>query len=150
MCSFEITRQIKNVISSLLQCLWTSKLAVWGLRVGDLGFAPTKSHDLRDLGWGLRVCTHKVTWSFNHLVLWWQIKYVVFPLPRDQWSPNMTRWWFTVRDTHPASQVTWPHNYVVSRPTSTKLGKVMTYHDRLESIMSYDPLITWPTWGHDK
>ena len=30
----------------------------------------------------------------------------------------------------------------------TKLGKVVTHQDRLPTLMSYDSLITWPTWGH--
>ena len=30
----------------------------------------------------------------------------------------------------------------------TKLGKVVTYHERLPLFKSHDPLIAWPMWSH--
>ena len=34
------------------------------------------------------------------------------------------------------------------RPMDTKLGKIMTYYERLPFLKSHYPLITWPTWGN--
>ena len=34
------------------------------------------------------------------------------------------------------------------RPIGQKLGKVVTYCDRLPPLQSYDLLIAWPTCGH--
>ena len=33
------------------------------------------------------------------------------------------------------------------RPMGTKLGKMMTYYERLPFLKSHYCLITWPTWG---
>ena len=33
----------------------------------------------------------------------WKVKYFMFQLSLDQWSPNMARWWLTIRVSHP-----WP------------------------------------------
>ena len=30
----------------------------------------------------------------------WKIKYSMFRLALDQWSPNMARWWLTIRGSH--------------------------------------------------
>lgn len=59
--------------------------------------------------------THKITWSFNHVTYWGHRK-------------NYTRYISTC-----------------TRPMGSKLGNLVTYHERLLPINSNDSLITWPT-----
>ena len=33
-------------------------------------------------------------------------------------------------------------------PVKIKLGRVVTYYEKLPPLKSYDPLIMWPMWGH--
>lgn len=34
------------------------------------------------------------------------------------------------------------------KPIDNKLGKLVTYHERLPPVKSHDSSITWPMWGH--
>ena len=62
----------------------------------------------------------------------------------------------THKFTYPLNEVVmWGHEtnwicYISTcrRPLNTKLGKSLTYNERLPSLKSHDPLITWRTWGH--
>ena len=80
---------------------------------------------------------------------------ILSPQPQCLWLPKMTRWWFTVKGSHPQSHLTlWSHglarshekqNPLISTITiymTTKLGSVATYCKEVSSIKSQNPLIT--------
>ena len=62
--------------------------------------------------------THKVAWSFIHLVLLGHVR---------NWILYIS---------------------IYRRPMYTKLGKLLAYCEMLPHLKSHDPLIKWPTWDH--
>ena len=94
MWSCRIKWQTKIIIYPLTQCLWLSILAEWG--DAQLG-----------------VLFHKVTRSFDHMVLQGHIKYFSCCIITN------------------------------TRPMATKLGKEVTYYKKFQDIMSHNPLNTW-------
>ena len=77
------------------------------------------SHD-GDIQWGPP--TYKVAWSFNHVVLWGHLTYLMF------------------------------HIFNCTRPMATKNGKVRTYSERFLHLKPQDPLGTWDevAWQFEK
>lgn len=61
----------------------------------------------------LGVSFHKVTWSFDHAVLQGHVEYISFCIT------------------------------TTTTPMATKGGKLVTYHKKLQSIKSHNPLNMW-------
>ena len=102
----------------------------------------------------------------NPLHLWsrivmWQIKNIS-PLLECLWSPTLPGWWHTGRDSHPQIRMTSQWGDLVRsldklsafctcmQPMDTKLGKVLTSHEKISSLKPRDLLFTWSMWGHVK
>ena len=129
MWSCEIMWQIKN-ISLLPQSLWPPNLSGWWLTM--------TWHDT------LNACFCEVIW---------QIKITETLIAQCLWSPNLPGWWYTAMNSH---SVILSFSHVVfvmsrdklihlicicKRPISTKLGKVVAYHTRLQSLKSRDIML---------
>ena len=125
----KITWQAKTITSSLQQCLWPPNFSGWWLNLQEL--LPIKSWScglarsfdrLKPLylhrnyamtiklgrvvtSWGSP--THKVTWSFNHVVLQDHLsnQNILFPPLQSLWPPNLAVWWHTMRITYRQSHV---------------------------------------------
>ena len=95
-----------------------------------------------------------ITWSYK---ITWQTKVIISLPPQCPWPPNLERWQFTSMGSCPYSHMTlWSSGLVRSHgkldhyiftttvPMVTKLGKTVTYLDKLLLIKLHDPLITWP------
>ena len=86
----------------------------------------------------------------------WQIKSIVLPLSQSLWSSNLSGWWDMVRSSLLEIRQTpqWgglgDHvtNHIHYIPMDTKLGKVLTYCERLPLLKPHEHLITWPMWDH--
>ena len=96
----------------------TSQELNWQIKVLHLHYHNIYSHQTWQGDILLGVLTHKVTLSF---ITWscevmWKIKYVMSPLSRDQWPPNMARCWLPMREFHPWVYITlYTRSHVSSR-----------------------------------
>ena len=97
--------------------------------------------------------------SYDTLITWsceipFQIKTFISPPTQCLWPPNMVRCWHTFRGLLIINsfnalimwscKVTWQKHISATRVSmATKLGRMITYLDRLLPIKGYDPLITW-------
>ena len=62
--------------------------------------------------------THKVTWPYNHVVLWdlVQTKNIISLIPQCLWLSNFTGWGYTTRSVLPSSQeALWSRDLARSR-----------------------------------
>ena len=85
--SREVTWKIESLLSSLLKCLWFSKMSM--------------SHD------SLTQKSRAVTW---------QMKNGIFFLGQSLWPPNLAGWWVIMRGTHPYCHMTlWSRSHMRSR-----------------------------------
>ena len=87
-------------------------------------------------------------------VVTWHIKYFISPLALDQWSPNVARWWLTVKGFHPKihiilytcfhersrDKLTYLHYAVL---LVTRLIRVVTYRKEFPPINLHDPSTQW-------
>ena len=48
---------------------------------------------------------HKVTWHLDIMVMW-RIEHVISPFWQGLWTPNLSRCWLRMRETHSQSHVT--------------------------------------------
>ena len=151
-CFSQITWQIKPIVSPLLQCLWSPKLA------GLWQATPIKSSYLT---W--RPPTHDVTWPFDDVVLWNNVSnwshYISITtvlvstklgrvlsylkgLPPVKSHGSWVKW---------SCKIMWQ---IKNIPTTTeamvtKFGRAVTYHEGPSLIKSNGPLIKWSckiTW----
>ena len=100
--------------------------------------------------------THKVTWPFDQgsVTNWNHCPHYSNAFDHQAWQGGDMQWGF------PTHKITWSFNHVTywghrknymryistcTRPMGTKLGNLVTYHERLLPINSNDSLITWPT-----
>ena len=120
--SRKITPQTETILSHLLRCLWSPNLAGWWITLrGSYPYTHinfysrclTRSRDERKTYFYYHnTCGHQ-TWhcddihnvirSFHVEVSWGLGKNWIFYISTctGQWSPNMTRWWLTVRSFYP-------------------------------------------------
>ena len=129
-----------QTISPLSQRLWPPNLAGWWQIMRN-------SHSHSDMIIQSRRFVRSLnTWPRE---VAWQIKNIS-PLSQYLRSPNLSGWWHATRSPH---IVIWPFNHVVlwghmtneiyrisicRRPMTTQLDNVLSYHERLPPLKSYD------------
>ena len=88
--SCKVTWENKTMISSLLESLCPSNLAVQRLNL-------RRSLPL----------SYMVVKSRGFYRIAWQIKAIISPLPQCQWLLNLTRCWLIMRSSHPRNHMTY-------------------------------------------
>ena len=97
---YRVTRQIRNVISPLLQDLWTTNLAMWRLRMrrpypqshltfwlrghvtNQKSYVSTYARPMPPRCWLRMMEPHPKSYVTLHPIVTWKFKTVIFPKPR--------------------------------------------------------------------
>lgn len=122
-------------------------------------------HIWQDIEFSWGDSTHKVILSFDCVVFLYHVTHYFHYISISTEQSMVTRYdkeitthckeiqlvklhdtliWWSCEITRKMKNVKSP----LIRPMDTKLGKIMTYYERLPFLKSHYPLITWPTWGN--